>query len=272
MKKHALPLLLVLLGSLLLASCGGTPSADGSAASPAAITLNVFAAASLTDAFNATAARYHQLHPNITIKPVYNGSQALEQQIANGAPADIFASADVTNMQKASAASLVETSQIFARNRLVVITPVGNPGHVSALKDLARPGVKIDLAAPSVPVGKYARQVIANLGQLPDYGPTYASAVLKNVVSQEENVKAVVQKVQLGEADAGIVYVTDVTASASTQLSSLTIPDNVNVIAEYPIAVVKTSTHGSEAQAFIQYVLSPPGQAILQQHHFMPAS
>jgi molybdate transport system substrate-binding protein len=274
MKKRALPLILFLLGSLLLVGCGGTSPASGntSTPAPAPVTLHVFAASSLTDSFNMMATKYHQLHPNITIQPVYNGSQALEQQIANGAPADIFASADTTNMQKASQASLVGTSQIFTRNRLVVIIPVGNPGHISTLKDLARSGVKIDLAAPTVPVGKYARQVIANLAKSPDYGSAYQDAVLKNVVSQEENVKAVVQKIQLGEADAGIVYVTDVTASASSQVSSLTIPDNFNVIAEYPIAVVKSSTHSSEGQAFIQYILSADGQAILQQYHFIPVN
>lgn len=270
MKKRAFPLLFFLLGLLLCAGCGNVPSASSNTSSPT-FTLNVFAAASLTDAFNTLAAKYHQLHANATIKPVYNGSQALEQQIANGAPADIFASADLTNMQKASAAGLVGTSQIFARNRLVVITPTSNPGHISTLKDLAKPGVKIDLAAAAVPVGKYARQVIANLASSPDYGPTYATAVLKNVVSQEENVKAVVQKVQLGEADAGIVYVTDVTPAASSQINSLAIPDTFNIIAEYPIAAVKTSAHNSEALAFIQYVLSPAGQTALQQYHFVPA-
>src|SRR5260370_5975114 len=247
MKKHALPLLLFLLGSLLLVGRGSTPPASGntSTPAPAVVTLHVFAASSLTDSFNTMATKYHQLHPNVTIQPVYNGSQALEQQIANGAPADIFASADTTNIQKASQAGLVGTSQVFARNRLVVIIPVGNPGHISTLKDLARSRVKIDLAAPTVTVGKYALQWVANLANSPDYRSAYQDAVLKNVVSQEENVKAVVQKIQLGEADAGIVYVTDVTASASSQVSSLAIPDNFNVNAGYPIPVVKSTTHST---------------------------
>lgn len=269
MKRYVLPLLIALLGALLLAGCGAAP-ATANPSTPAPITLNVFAAASLTDSFNAISAKFHQLHPNITIKPDYDGSPTLEQQIANGAPADIFASADTTNMQKASQAGLVGSSQLFVRNRLVVILPTSNPAHISTLKDLAKPGVKIDLAAPAVPVGKYARQVIALLAASPDYGAAYQSAVLSNIVSQEENVKAVVQKVQLGEADAGIVYVTDVTPSASAQITSITIPDQFNVIAEYPIAVVKTSTHSSEAQSFLQYVLSADGQAILQQYHFIP--
>jgi molybdate transport system substrate-binding protein len=269
MKKRVLALLIFLLSSLLLVSCGKV-STNGDPSTSTSVTLNVFAAASLTDPFNAISTKYQQLHPNITIKPDYDGSPTLEQQIANGAPADIFASADTINMQKASQAGLVGAAQLFVRNRLVVILPSSNPAHISTLKDLAHAGVKIDLAAPAVPVGTYARQVIAKLAASPDYGAAYQSAVLSNIVSQEENVKAVVQKVQLGEADAGIVYVTDVTPSASAQITTITIPDQFNVIAEYPIAVVKTSIHNSEAQSFLQYVLSADGQAILQQYHFMP--
>ncbi|MGH2506836.1 MAG: molybdate ABC transporter substrate-binding protein [Ktedonobacteraceae bacterium] len=271
MKKYALPLLFLLLSALLLASCGTSP-ANGTTSTSAPVTLNVFAASSLTDSFNTIAMKYQQLHPNVTIKPVYNGSPTLEQQIANGAPADIFASADTINMQKASQAGLVGLSQIFVRNRLVVILPTSNPAHIATLKDLARSGVKIDLAAPVVPVGNYARQVIAKMAASSDYGPTYQSAVLTNIVSQEENVKAVVQKVELGEADAGIVYVTDVTPADSSQVTEITIPDQFNIIAEYPIAVVKTSPHQSEAQSFLQYVLSTAGQAILKQDHFIPVS
>jgi molybdate transport system substrate-binding protein len=273
MKKRALLLLCFLLGSLLLAACGGTSSTTGiSSPTPAPVTLNVFAAASLTKAFNSIATQYHQLHPNVTIKPDYDSSSALEQQLANGAPADIFASADLTNMQKASQAGLVNASQVFARNRLVVILPTANPGHIATLKDLANPGVKVDLAAASVPVGKYARQVLDNMAKSPDYGPDYEAAVLKNVVSEEENDQAIVQKVQLGEADAGIVYVSDINPTTASQFKSITIPDNFNVIAEYPIAVVKTSAHTSEAQSFIQFVLSSQGQTILKQFNFIPVN
>lgn len=269
MKTRVLPLLFFLLGSLLFASCS---TGDAKAPGSDPVTLHVFAAASLTDAFNTIATAYHRLHANVTITPVYNGSQTLEEQLANGAPADIFASADVPTMQKASQANLVAPSHIFVRNRLVVILPVSNPGHLSTLRDLARPGVKIDLAAPAVPVGKYARQVIANLAASSDYGATYQADVLHNVVSEEENVKAVVQKVALGEADAGIVYITDVTPSASSQVTSLAIPDQFNVIAQYPIAVVKASAHQGEAQNFLQYILSSAGQTVLKQYHFIPAN
>jgi len=261
---------------LLLVACGGStsttpssPAATAAATTPATVTLNVFAAASLTESFTAIAAQYQQMHPDIAIKINFAGSQILEQQIANGAPADIFASADLANMMKASTAGLVGDSQIFVKNRLVVIIPVGNPGKINTLHDLANKGIKIDIEAAAVPAGKYSRQALANMAKSPDYGPAYESAVLANIVSQEDNVKAVVTKVQLGEADAGFVYRTDVTDAVASKLTVIPIPDPFNVIAEYPIAVVKNSAHASDAQAFIQYILSPDGQAILTKFHFI---
>jgi molybdate transport system substrate-binding protein len=267
---------LLSLLSLLLVACGGSTSTTTSSSSPssstpatAPVTLNVFAAASLTESFNAIATSYKQTHPNVNIVFNFNGSQLLEQQIANGAPADIFASADLANMQKASSAGLVDESQIFAKNKLVVIVPASNPGTIMTLHDLANKGIKIDIGAPAVPAGKYALQVLTNMAASPDYGPSYKSAVLGNIVSQEDNVKAVITKVQLGEADAGFVYQTDVTSAVASKLIVIPIPDNFNVIAEYPIAVVKNSAHASDAQAFVQYILSSDGQAILAKFHFL---
>lgn len=274
MKKSTFSFLCLAVIALFLTACGNLATTGGNTtATPAAsspVTLSVFAAASLTKSFNALANKYHQLHPNVSIRFDYDSSSVLEQQLASGAPADIFASADTANMQKASQDRLVNSSQVFARNRLVVILPVSNPAHIVTLQDLARPGVKVDLAAASVPVGKYARQVLDNLGKSPDYGSVYEAAVLKNVVSEEENDQAIVQKVQLGEADAGIVYVSDMNPATVLQLTELSIPDGFNVIASYPIAVVKTSTQRSEAGAFIQYILSPDGQAILKEYNFIP--
>lgn len=272
--KRSLPMLLLsIVFCVFLAACGGSTASGGTPTpgTAAPVTLNVFAAASLTASFNEIASTYHQQHPNVTIKPIYNGSQILEQQIASGAPADIFASADTTNMQKASQAGLVGTSQIFVKNRLVVILPVNNPGKIASLKDLARKGVKIDLAAVTVPAGKYSRQALMNMSKSPDYGANYANEVLANVVSQEDNVKAVVQKVQLGEADAGFVYVTDA-FSANGKVTVIDIPDPYNVIAQYPIAVTKSSAHASDAQAFMNFVLSPAGQAIMKKYQFIPVN
>jgi molybdate transport system substrate-binding protein len=234
--------------------------------------LTVFAASSLTESFTDIKTAYHTLHPNVTITYNFNGSQALEQQLANGAPSDVFASADETNMQKASNANLVDSSQIFARNKLVVIVPSSKPAQIHALKDLANKGVKIDVAASTVPVGKYALQVLDNLGKASDYGSAYESSVKANFVSEEENDKAIVQKVELGTVDAGIVYATDLTAAADKQVTEIAIPDNFNVVAQYPIAVTKSSQHPSDAQAFVQYILSAPGQAILAKYRFLPRS
>jgi len=268
--RHAL-MLFVLLCTLFLAACGGSTSSTTSTATtaPAVTTLNVFAAASLKESFNVIAAKYTRAHPNITIKLNFAGSQILEQQIASGAPADVFASADQTNMQKAVDAGLVGNSQVFVKNRLTVIIPAGNPGNINSLKDLSRKGVKIDIGAPAVPAGKYSLQVLAKMAQSSNYGKAYENAVKANFVSQETDVKAVVNKVQLGEVDAGFVYVTDVTAAVSNKIKMIDIPDNFNVIAQYPIAVTKSSAHSNDARAFVQYILSPEGQAVLQQYHFI---
>lgn len=274
MRTRLFPLLLWLSCLLLLlTACGGAAAtASNTTPTPAPVTLNIFAAASLTKSFNLIEANYTKLHPNITFKADYDSSSTLEQQIASGAAADVFASADTANMQKATAAGLVTSSQVFAHNRLVVILPASNPGHITTLKDLAKSGVKIDVAAATVPVGKYTLQVLANMSKSPDYGPAYVAAVTKNVVSQEENDAAIVQKVQLGEVDAGVVYVSDINPATASQFSSITIPDDLNVIANYPIAALKNSAHSSEAQAFVQYVLSPDGQAVLKQYNFIPAN
>jgi molybdate transport system substrate-binding protein len=271
--------ILILLG-LLLAACGGSAtttstSSGGSTPTTAAqtpITLNIFAASSLTESFNAIATQYKTAHPNVTLKYNFNGSQLLVQQIVNGAPADVFASADTTNMKKATDAGLVTDPKTFVENKLAVIVPASNPANITSLKDLSKKGVKLVVAAPAVPVGKYALQVLDKMGKSPQYGPAYESAVKANFVSQEENVKAVVQKVQLGEADAGIVYLTDVTTAVRSKVKFIDIPDNLNVIAQYPIGVVKNSAHATEAQDFVQYVLSPSGQAVLEQYHFISAA
>lgn len=266
--KDPLRLLLSLIAlCLLMIGCGTAPTTGSS--TPAPITLNVFAAASLTESFKEIATQYQASHPNIKISYNFNGSQILVQQIINGANADIFASADQANMQKATDAGQVGTPQIFAKNRLAIIIPASNPGKIITLKDLAKKGLKIVVAAPAVPVGKYSLQALDNMAKISDYGLTYESAVKANFVSQEDNVKAVVQKVQLGEADAGIVYLTDITAAVANQVKIIDIPDPFNVVAEYPIAVTKSTAHPSEAQAFMQYILSPDGQAILKKFHFI---
>jgi molybdate transport system substrate-binding protein len=255
---------------LLFSACGTQTNSGQGNTSNSPVSLTVFAASSLTESFNEIKTAYHTAHPNVIITYNYNGSQALEQQLANGASSDIFASADQTNMKKASSANLVDASQIFAKNKLVVIVPASNPAQLHSLKDLGNPGVKIDAAASTVPVGKYTLQVLDNLDKSPDYGTDYVNRVKANFVSYEENVKAIVQKVQLGTVDAGFVYLTDLTKAVEGKVTQISIPDEFNVIAEYPIAVTKSSQRRNEAQALIQYILSPAGQNILKKYHFLP--
>ncbi len=274
--KHLPRILLLLVAAcMLLASCGSSTSSSSvsttptSTPTPAPVTLNVFGAASLTAAFGEIKTKFEAANPNVTITYNFAGSNTLATQITQGAPADVFASADTNNMQKVN--TLVNTPQTFARNNVIVIIPAKNPGNIKTLHDLANKGVKIAVAGPSVPVGNYTLEVLSKMGQSSEYGPAYESAVKANFVTQETSVSGVVQKVELGEVDAGYVYVSDA-YSAGSKVSSISIPDQYNIVADYPIATVKDSTHPTQAEAFVQYVLSADGQAILVQYHFLPAS
>jgi len=238
--------------ALLLTACGGDESGAGSG-SPAEI--KVFAAASLTAAFTEIGQQYTSANGGTRVSFNFAGSQALATQIQQGAPADVFASADTSNMDKVK--DLVGTPRNFAGNQLQIVVEQGNPKHVNGLEDLSNPDLKVVLAAPDVPAGRYAAEALAK------------ADVTVKPVSQEDNVKAVVTKVSLGEADAGIVYVTDVTAGGD-KVEGVDIPENLNVLATYPIATVKASKAQDEAQAFMDLVLSPQGQQVLQQHGFLP--
>jgi molybdate transport system substrate-binding protein len=267
--KHVLRVLFLLVAvCMLLASCGSS-SSSGSSTTPTAapVTLNVFAAASLTAAFEEIKTKFVAANPNVKVTYNFAGSNTLATQITQGAPADVFASADTTNMDKVS--SLVNTPQTFVRNKVVVIVPASNPANIKTLHDLAKSGVKIAVANSSVPVGHYTLEVLSKMGQSSEYGPSYESAVKANFVTQETSVSGVVQKVQLGEVDAGYVYVSDA-FSAGDKVMSITIPDQYNVLADYPIATVKDSKNPTQAEAFVQYVLSADGQAILAKYHFIP--
>jgi len=252
-----------------LAACGG--SASGGASSGDAVTLNVFAAASLKDAFGALKIGFERAHPGVTVQYSFGGSDTLAAQINQGAPADVFASANIAQMNAVVSAGGISPGapKVFAHNRLVVIYPKANPAGIATLHDLARPGLKLVLAAKSVPAGQYALDFLTKAGADPAYGASYKTRVLANVVSYETDVRSVLSKVVLGEGDAGIVYVTDAATQAST-LGTLAIPDALNSVAAYPIAPVKTSKHADAAQAFVAYVLGSDGQAALARYGFLP--
>jgi molybdate transport system substrate-binding protein len=238
--------------ALGLAACGGGGSGGSGGQSPAEI--KVFAAASLTAAFTELGRRYTAAQGT---KVTFNfaGSQALATQIGQGAPADVFASADLDNMAKVK--DLVGTPQSFASNRLAIVVEQGNPRGIRTLDDLAGGDVKVVLAAGEVPAGRYAKQVLDRAG------------VKVTPVSQEDNVKAVVAKVSLGEADAGIVYATDV-AAGGARVEGVDIPREQNVVATYPIATVKAGKAQDAAQAFMDLVLSGQGQEVLPRYGFLP--
>ncbi len=246
--------LLVTAALLVLVGCGGTTTgASGSGDGTAQI--NVFAAASLTDAFTKLGEQFTAAHPGVKVAFNFAGSPDLAMQIQQGAPADVVATADDTTMS--SIASLAGQPTTFARNRLAIAVEPGNPKGIKSLSDLAAAGLKVVLAAPQVPAGKYALQAFAKQG------------VTVKPVSLEDSVKGVVTKVALGEADAGIVYVTDIAAAKGT-VQGVTIPAGQNVIATYPIAVVKASTQAQDAQAFVSLVLSSAGQQTLKAYGFLP--
>jgi molybdate transport system substrate-binding protein len=239
--------------------------------SPSA-TLTVYAAASLTDVFRELGQSLERTHPGLSVRFSFAGSQQLAVQIEQGAPADLFASADQRWMSYLGGKGLLAGAPtVFARNRLVAIVPRSNPARIRRLEDLARRGTKVVLAAEAVPAGEYTREALARLGKARGFPQDYERRVLDNVVSEEENVRGVVAKVQLGEADAGIVYRSDVTAPVTPHLRVIEIAGPYNPIASYPIAVLKAATNAEAAREFVALVESAEGQAVLQRHGLLAA-
>jgi molybdate transport system substrate-binding protein len=266
-------LIILMLLMAALTACGGATPASPAATNTSAGTtgeLTVFAAASLTDAFKAIGQQFRAANGGASVTFNFAGSDQLATQINQGAPADVFASANKKQMDVViKAGEIISGAEhTFARNRLVVVYPKGNPAKLVALKDLANPGLKIVLANKSVPVGGYALDFLGKASKLPEYTEAYSPTVLKNVVSYEENVKAVLSKITLGEADAGIVYTTDAATVTDGSISTLSIPDNLNTIATYPIAAIKNAKNADLAKKFVEFVLSPHGQQILAKYGF----
>ncbi|MDY0827653.1 molybdate ABC transporter substrate-binding protein [Microbacterium sp. BG28] len=250
---------LVVAGCLLLAGCAGTaeptPAPSASGAAELTGTLTISAAASLSAAFDEIAQGFEAEHPGVQIPPIsYDGSSTLATQIIGGAPVDVFASADENNMNKVVDAGLAGDPQVFATNTLVIAVPRGNPAGIASLGDLAKPGATVVLCAPEVPCGAASQKLLS------------AAGVTVTPVSQEQNVTAVLTKVAAGEADAGLVYATDV--KGRDDVDSLT-PDGAGaVVNRYPIAVLKDAPDAAVAAAFVAYVRGERGQAVLAAHGF----
>lgn len=267
------PLLATSLSTLILVAALAPREAGAATGSAGTRQLNVFAAASLTDAFGQLASILRARHPEFDVRFNFAGSQQLVAQLEQGANADVLAAADERWMDEAVKQDLTAGDPVvFATNRLVVIVPRTNPARIDRLQHLARRGIKLVLGAESVPVGRYSREVLRNLSRDPAFGNQFARQVLANLVSEEENVKSVVGKVQLGEADAGIVYQSDVTRSVRRFVRVIEIPEQSNVLARYPIAILKDARDPEAAHAFVELAQSPEGQRVLGANGFLPAS
>ena len=242
------------------------------AAAPREQTLQVFAAASLAQAFGYLANRFEAAHPGVRVRLNLAGSQQLAAQIEQGAPADVFASADGRWMADLAAHQRINGEPVvFAHNTLIVITPRTNPVRMARLQDLGRPGVKLVIGADAVPVGHYSRELLQRLSRCEGFDAGFAKRSLANVVSEEENVKAVIGKVQLGEADAGICYRSDTIGPVARYLRLWPIPDTANVVASYTIAIIAGTRQPEVALRFVELVRSSEGRARLVASGFLPA-
>lgn len=257
-KRHVF---VALIAALVLASSAGFAEEPKE--------LTVFAAASLTGAFGEIG-RLYTNQTNIVVAFNFDGSQNLRTQIENGAYADVFASANAKQMNALKQIQLMNDSSIivFTENKLSLIVPKDNPAKISSLADLAKPGLKIVMGTKDVPVGDYALQIINRLGNDSAYGPDYKTKVMANIISQETTVNYVVTKVALGEADVGFAYVSDVTKDLASKVDQVDIPDEYNVIAKYPLGIVKESLYPAHSQDFINLVTSDQGKAILEKYGF----
>ena len=247
--------------ALTLTACGSGPADNVAAAPPAASAvasgapvlsgkINVFAAASLTSAFGQIAKNFQAAHPGVTVTLNLGGSSALAQQIVAGAPADVFAAASPATMKTVVAAGDASAPTVFARNRLEIAVPPDNPGTITGLADFGRASATIALCAPEVPCGAAASKVFA------------AAGITAKPDTLEQDVKAVLSKVTLGEVDAGLVYRTDVLAAGS-KVKGLEFPEAAKAINDYPVVRLAAAANPAAADAFVAYVLGAEGQAVL---------
>lgn len=270
--RLALPAAVALLatGALLaLTGCGSSGSSSATSPSASSTKLTVFAAASLNKVFPQIAAAFQQSHAGVTFTFNFAGTDTLTTQIEQGAPADVFAGASAKYGDELSGKGLIDAPQIFATNALVVVVPAANPAHITSLRDLTKPGVKLVIGDATVPIGVYTRKVLGNLDA--SYGAGYSAKVTKNVVSEALDVTSILTGVSLGNADAGFVYVTDA-KSAGDHVKTIALPAAAQAIASYPIGVVKASKSATVARQFTTFVLGAQAQAILKAAGFGPPS
>jgi molybdate transport system substrate-binding protein len=266
--RDAANVVTILVTVMACASSGSMPTptaagTTGQAAATAIVELTMYGAASLRDALAEIERAYEAAVPGTTLTIGTDASSTLRAQIDQGAPADVFLSADLSNPRGLVEAGLADGDAVpFAGNLLTIIVPSDNPAGIESPADLARPGVKVVAAGDGVPISTYARQVIAKLARVPGYPTEFTSGYAANIVSKETDVKAVVAKIVLGEADAAIVYATDARAAADV-VSTVEIPAATNVPATYAGVVVRDTPRPNEARAFLTWLAGPEGAAIL---------
>ncbi len=254
-----LSFIVLLLGGLAFWVIGGRPAQEEKKV------LTVMAAISLKQPFEELAGEFARQHPGVAVRFNFDGTQRLRAQLERGAPADVFAAANLAHMESLQKQGLVPDYTVFARNRLVLVVPENNPAGIDSVDDLVKPH-RLVLAAPDVPAGGYARQVLHNLEE--KLGAGYSEQVLANLLSEETNVKSVLTKVALGEADAGFVYATDAAVSTAGAVRMLEIPDAANIRAEYYIAPVAGARQPEPARLFVDFVVSESGQELLRKYGF----
>lgn len=248
---------------------GSLAPANSTSVPPVSGEILVFAASSLNDVFTELGQRFEEANPGADVRFNFGASSQLVAQIEQGAQADVFASADQAQMDRARSAGRIDGEDTtFVTNRLVLIAPARNPGAVHGVGDLAKQGLRIVTSQPDVPIGMYTQAMLDRVSQSPEYPRDFADRVNANIVSHEGNVRQIVAKVQLGEADAAVVYTSDVTPHVAPELVSFDIPAEFNMVAAYPIALVQGAQNRDGAAAFIAYALAPNGQEVMARWNF----
>src|ERR687894_2851368 len=253
-----------LLACLVVGGLAGCDGGDGGQQEVQGSTLTVLAASSLTDAFGELESTFEEQNQGIEVTTSFASSSDLLTQIQQGAPGDVFASADEAKMETAVEEGLVDGRTIFARNSPVVIVPANNPADIQDFQDLAQVQAQLVLAEDGVPIAEYAEDVLANADS--QYGAGFGQTVLDKIVSREANVRASGNRVALGEADATFVYRSDVTEDIRDQVQVIEVPENIDVPATYPIAAIVESQHPELAQEWIDLVMSDEGQGVLEEY------
>ena len=266
-------LALLLCFGFAFAGCGagagkGETSAGGSTGGKGG-TLNVFAAASLTDAFGELGKTFEKQNPGVKVRTTFAGSSTVLAQIQQGAPADVFASADEAKMNEAEKSGLISGKpKVFVENREVIVVPKDNPANIKNLRQLSKPGIKLVLAEDGVPAAEYAKAILGKANS--EYGSGFKKKVLSNVVSRESDVRAAVNRVAVGDADATFGYASDVTPDIRDKVEVIEIPKNLNVTATYPIAVLKRSSEKPLARKWVDLLTSKEGQRVFAKWGFEP--